>query len=731
MNLASAALAYAKAGWAVFPLLPGGKTPLYKGGVNDATTDDATVRRWWSKQPKANIGIALKRSGLGVVDLDVKPEKGKDGVKELESIMLVDGELGDVAVQTTPSGGRHHVFKQRGSMLDKVDWRKGIDILTAKHRYIVAEPSVLTGLKRGYAWDAPAPWTRCGTLRPVWAGALAGLAAQGLSQEDPLLGSSLPKRDAEDLLLDSAALRTPGVSLDELDSILAVLDSSMGRDPWLRVLWGAAAQWAGTKHEQRVIDALDAWSAGTSVKGQYKRGEVQKRWEEHTGARGGRSGTGHVTWRGVRAMARQAGWSPFSLGGVDPKEWKSHLHRKDVGEGNEKRSVVVADAWNASLFLAYDKGLAGGVKRNVMTNAIEIHRAELAPLRDPTRLPCIFDPKCDWIGVGSVLKDRMHGAPIGREGLCAAVLAAAAVHAYDPMRDWIEGLAWDGEKRIDTWLTRVCGVHDTPLHRAIARKWLIGMAGRASAEYDGRGVKMDSVLVLQGGEGIGKSTVGAIFGGEWFAEFSNSLAGEEVYYTIEKSMVLEFPELDALSRSDASRIKALVTSQADTFRRKYDPSAATRPRRCVFIGTVNDEAFLTHDMTMRRWWVIKCPPKMFDLKWLKMNRDQLVAEAKAAWDMGELPMLPRDVRDAQNASVESVRMIHPYEEAIACWSRSLKGDQALRIGECVEAALSRNMSGMTMHELRKFGECLRRSGWEKKRVRKDGEKQLLWTRGKL
>ncbi len=730
-SLASAALAYARAGWAVFPLAPLKKTPLHTGGVNDATTDEARVKRWWTANPKANIGVAVLRSGLGLIDLDLKPQKGKDGIAFLESLILVDGDLGDVATQRTPSGGRHHVFKRTGALVDRVDWRQtksGVDILTKGHRYFVADPSVLEGGKR-YAWDAPAPWSRVGKLSPVWATALRDDAVEA---DDPLLGKPTAQRvTSEDLLLDSAALRVPGVSMEELKSILAALDPTMARDPWLRVLWGAAAQWSGTKHEEQVIDALEEWSSSTSVDGQYKEGEVAERWSEHTARKGGTSGGGHVTWRGVRAMAREAGWSPFSIGGINPKEWKSHLNTKRVNgeEGEAQKNVVIANDWNASLIVAYDKRFSMGVRRNVLTDAIELHKPELAPLRDPTRLPVVYNARCDHIGVGNAIKDTMVGQRLGREAINGAVEAAATVHAYDPMKEWLESLAWDGKKRLDTWLTRVCGVEDNALNRAIARKWVVGMAGRGSAEYDGRGVKMDSVLVLQGGEGLGKSTIGAIFGGEWYSEFSNSLHNDDVYYVIESSMVLEFPELDAMGRSDASRVKALVSSQSDKFRRKYDRNAAKRPRRCVFLGTVNDETFLTRDMTMRRWWVVKCPGKMFDLRWLRDNRDQLIAEAKVAWDQGELPLLPVDVRKAHKDSVEDARMAHPYEEAIADWMDSVRKQASVKFKDAIEGALGRSLASLSMHELRKFGECMRAAGWKKSQLRApDGSRTKIWVR---
>ena len=724
-KVARAALAYAAAGWHVFPLRPGGKLPLHEGGVNAATCDAATIRKWWGAAPTANVGVALAASGLGVVDVDVKPDKGVDGRALMDELALLYG-LPSTLVQVTASGGLHHVFKQEaGTLLDATHWpaerrdkakHTGVDILTAGHRYIVVAPSVVTG-GGVYRWQgAITREVLCGvgTLPQPWCQLLRAQQVRRAQE---------PTTEGADLL-DIVALRVPGVTIDELKSVLEVLPPEAPRDEWLRVLWGAAAQWSGTKDEQAALDALDAWSALTTVPGQYKAGEVAKRWAEHTADGGGTSGAGHVTWRSVRATARDAGWTPFSMGGVDPKTWKAALITKRKSEEEGGGIMVRNVPWNCALFMAYDPTLAGCVRRNVLTNAVEMHSASVCPLRDPSRLPVEFKKESDWVGAAQALNGRVHG-DVSRECIVSAVVAAADVHAYDPIKQWVDSLAWDGVPRIDTWLPYVTGCEDSPLNRQIGRKWVIGMAGRATTEYDGRGVKMDSVLVLQGKEGIGKSTVGSIMGGEWYASFSNSLDNENVYYVIERCMVLEFDELDAMSRSEATRVKSMVTTQADTFRRKYDPNASIKPRRCVFIGTTNDSSFLTKDMTVRRWWVVPCGSKKFDLRWLAHNREQLIAEAVVAMRRGELPMLDEGLREAQGEAVSGVLMAHPYEDAIEEWTRAQPDLAAVSLAAAVEQAIGRAMVSLTMGELRKFGECMRGAGWSKE-ARKEGKRWVLY-----
>lgn len=720
-----AALRYASHGWHVFPLIPNGKLPLEKGGVNAATVDRVTITGWWGKHPQANIGVALHPSRLVVIDVDHKPDRGVDGRPGFESLQLVYGTPAAV-VQTTASGCQHHVCARSFlyGTLDAVHWRhpfapvdaagkplpSGVDVLSDAHRYIVAAPSTING--SAYAWSVPNPWDAVAELPDAWEALTRAEAPRSPRQRAP--------SDTPADLLHVAALRVAGVELSELDAVLEVLSPECSRDEWLRILWGAAAQWSGSKNELAIVAKLEAWSARTTKAGQYKEGEVSARWNEHTAHSGGRSGAGHITWRSVRAMAREAGWNPFTLAGVNPKTWGTYL--QTMQSPDTGKPIILPTAWNASLILAFGAPFKNGIRRNALTKNIELHKPSVAPLRDAARFPTLYDKDSDLVGVRECFKGIFR-KPIGAEALKEAVVNAANICTYDPILEWINGLVWDGVPRLDEWLQRTCGADDTPLTRAIGRAWLIGLASRALAEYDGEGVKMDSVLVLQGAEGLGKSTVGSVIGGKWFAEFSSSVNGDDIYYTIEKSLVLEFAELDTMRSSDAGRMKALVTGQVDTFRRKYGAAATSVPRRCVFIGTINDDQFLTRDMTIRRWWLVKCPPRAFNVRWLREHRDQLVAEAKVAYNNGELPILPVSVRPAHAESVEGARLIHPYEEAVATWTaRHAPGDD-VKMAMAVEEAIGRRLADLSMLELRRFGEVMRACNWAKRHT----DEGKAWT----
>jgi putative DNA primase/helicase len=177
-NPERAALAYARLGWAVFPLTPGTKIPL-KGsrGCLDASTDPATIRRWWAAHPTANIGLACGLSGLVAIDLDAK--NGRDGPASWEHLKHQCGDVDDSAapISQTPSGGLHVLFAANGDKIGNSAGKlgDGIDV-RGDGGYIVLPPSVLEDGSR-YAWQDGRKPTDC--TPPPLPGALAELLTGG------------------------------------------------------------------------------------------------------------------------------------------------------------------------------------------------------------------------------------------------------------------------------------------------------------------------------------------------------------------------------------------------------------------------------------------------------------------------------------------------------------------------------------------------------------------------
>jgi KaiC/GvpD/RAD55 family RecA-like ATPase len=170
--LLEAALTYARRGWYVFPLKPEGKAPLgmlVRTGKDEATTDEATIRRWWGAVPEANIGIALAPSGLIALDVDVSGDK--QGKESLKSIIT---ELPPrTLTQRTARGGVHALYAAPPDIdaTNRIGFKPGLDLIGIG--YIVAAPSTFEG--KPYTWlnpdtpaePCPAYLARVATERPA------------------------------------------------------------------------------------------------------------------------------------------------------------------------------------------------------------------------------------------------------------------------------------------------------------------------------------------------------------------------------------------------------------------------------------------------------------------------------------------------------------------------------------------------------------------------------------
>lgn len=226
---------------------------------------------------------------------------------------------------------------------------------------------------------------------------------------------------------------------------------------------------------------------------------------------------------------------------------------------------------------------------------------------------------------------RTHWLPsMSRTTLEEAVRMVAARHEYHPVRQYLHGLKWDGQKRLSTWLRRVCLVEDewddrSDLQRYLARVgtfFLMGMVARVLEP----GVKFDYMLILEGRQGLGKSTLLRILGGQYFADTGLVLGDKDSYQQLQGRWLYEWGELDSFSKTEVSKIKSFIASTSDYFRASFDRRARDYPRQVAFGGTTNEDHYLTDPTGNRRFWPVRVT-RQIDMQWLKDNRDQLFAEA--------------------------------------------------------------------------------------------------------
>ena len=262
--------------------------------------------------------------------------------------------------------------------------------------------------------------------------------------------------------------------------------------------------------------------------------------------------------------------------------------------------------------------------------------------------------------------ERVYGIT-SRAQVTDGLTVAVRANAYHPIKDYLNGLKWDGGERLDTLFIDLFGAADTAYVRAVTRKAFTAAVARVYRP----GCKFDYVPVLVGDQGIGKSTVLAKMGGPWFSDSVTTLTGKEALESIQGSWVSELGELAGLRRAEVDAVKHFVSKKEDRFRVAYGKRVEHFPRRCVFFGTTNEEDFLRDVTGNRRFWVVNTKggvPFVDFRDYLDVEVvGQMWAEAKYRFEEGEPLYLgvelegeARKVQDAHLEKDERAGLVQEY-----------------------------------------------------------------------
>lgn len=249
----------------------------------------------------------------------------------------------------------------------------------------------------------------------------------------------------------------------------------------------------------------------------------------------------------------------------------------------------------------------------------------------------------------------------GKEPTRDAAETLAIENATHPIRDYLNNLRWDGVSRLGCWMTTYLGADDTPLNATIGRIVLIAAVRRVRQP----GVKFDTILVLEGEQGVGKSTaIGILAGSENFSDQNIlTLDPKAQMELLEGVWIYELCELEGLSRAETSKVKAFASRSVDQGRPAYGRFKETRPRQVVFIGTTNEDKYL-RDMTgNRRFWPVKVG--QIDLEALERDRDQLFAEAADYEEKGESLVLAQSLWPAAQSEQQARLEDDPWTDILS------------------------------------------------------------------
>ena len=403
-------------------------------------------------------------------------------------------------------------------------------------------------------------------------------------------------------------------------------------------------------------------------------------------------------------------------------DWQSRLMKTPSG-------VVKATSFNTRLILDNDPAW-----RDVLGWCDFSHR--VMKRVDP---PLEHASRGEWDDVDDAelrywLAERYAIEPKGQD-LVDAVMGHARVHAYHPVRDYLDGLRWDGKPRIDWWLPDYLGCDPAQMDVSMADAnrylelvgslWLIQAVSRVRKP----GHKADSVLILEGTQGAGKSTaLRVLFGEDWFSDTPIEIGSKDSYEALRGLWCLELAELDALSKADARRAKAFFSSPSDRFRVPYGRRSISYTRQCVVAGTTNEFAHLKDYTGNRRYWSVSTGRIALDL--LHADRDQLWAEADHRFRAGE-HWWPQSDDARLFADQQDARMdIDVWESLIRSYLRSCvtktapmhRGALVVSTAEIMQHGLNIDPGSMRRPEQTRVGQIVHRIGWRHCRPRVNGER---------
>jgi predicted P-loop ATPase len=268
----------------------------------------------------------------------------------------------------------------------------------------------------------------------------------------------------------------------------------------------------------------------------------------------------------------------------------------------------------------------------------------------------------DTVGAIRSLINNPYRLDCGRDNTFDAIKEIARDHAFDPVLDYLAECQgkWDSKERIDRWVTEYLGCEDTPLNRAIGRLMLIASVRRVRDA----GCKFDPICVLEGPEGVNKSTVIRILAGdENFSDQSVlNVSDREAQEQLEGVWLHESADLTGLKKAEVEKVKAFASRQVDRARPAYGRVREDRPRRNTQWATTNDDAYLASQTGNRRFWPLSVGH--IDIDTLRRDRDQLWAEAATLEAKGASIVLDPALWSAAAEEQEKRRLRDPWEDVI-------------------------------------------------------------------
>jgi predicted P-loop ATPase len=282
--------------------------------------------------------------------------------------------------------------------------------------------------------------------------------------------------------------------------------------------------------------------------------------------------------------------------------------------------------------------------------------------------------------------------------VAAAVLTVARERSYHPIQDYLEGIEWDGGDRVEGFAANLLGAARTPYHEAVSRVLFISGVARIMQP----GCKADCVPVLEGAQGIGKSTALKTLFSPWFSDDLADLGTKDASMQVRAAWCIELAELSAMSAAETEKIKSFISRSVDRFRPSYGRHVIEAPRQSVLIGTTNADIYLKDEIGGRRFLPIQCG--RIDISAIERCKSQLWAEAVALYQQGCKWWLADDAAAAAAVEEQDSRYLADvWEDKIANFVTT---QPDVSVAEVLEGCLGIEPGRWQRSDQMRVGRCL-------------------------
>lgn len=358
---------------------------------------------------------------------------------------------------------------------------------------------------------------------------------------------------------------------------------------------------------------------------------------------------------------------------------------------------------NGNIALENHPMLVGLVRFDLMDRRVIVQR-NFSPNDPPAPRPIA---EFDVLAIQEELQ-RTGLRRISKATTYDAIMMTANAHSFHPVKDYLNGLVWDGEQRCRGWLGRYLGVEGTTYSDVIGRMFLIAMVARIFEP----GCQADYMLILEGPQGARKSTACKVLAGDWFSDSLPDLSrGDAVRLSmhLRGKWLIEIAEMSSFSSAEVHTLKQFLTQKEEKYTPKYGRDEVVEPRQCVFIGTTNESVYLRDPTGARRFWPIKVGD--IDIDELRADRGQLFAEAVHLYRAGAEWFPDADFEATHIAPEQDARYEEDaWQEMITDWL-SANARAACRVNEILKDVLGLAPGQFGTREQRRVSGVLTKLRW--------------------